>query len=321
MKQIIEKILNNKLNTRIGVIGDICVDFYWDEDSSITQRSLQTNMLAAKACNPRYTLGGGGNVIQNLLGLNCIPECFGAVSKDPFGLWLNKNLPNNHGILTAQNYHTAVYCKPIVNNIQQPRIDFGNLQLLNQDADRLINIIENNINHLDIIAINQQLKRGIHTKYFRQKLHNIIKKYPNKKFIVDARQHLDSYIGAIFKINTKAASMFVFNDLTHGPVQAGKILNSKYNIPLVITDSINGCYVFENNKVKHIDIIKYNGPTDAIGAGDSFTAGLTYALSINNVSLYEAAVFGTACAAITVRKLHQTGYPTKQELWELIKNA
>ena len=319
MKQTIKKILNNTYQNKIGVLGDLCVDFYWDQDSSITQRSLQTNMLAHKATNPRYSFGGGGNVIQNLLGLNCKPLCMGAISTDPFGLWLSTNLPNNKAILSTQNYHTAVYCKPIINNIEQPRIDFGNVELQNQDADKLIDIIQKNIVDLDIIVINQQLKKGIHTQYFRQKLQSLIKKYNNKKFIVDAREHLNNYIGSIFKINTKAASMFVFNDLTHGPIEAGKILNQKYNMPLVITDSTNGCYVFENNTVKHINCIPCNGQTDAIGAGDSFTAGLAYALSIPNITLHEAAIFGTACAAITVRKLHQTGYPTKQELLELTK--
>ena len=51
------------------MIGDLCVDFYWDINSNITEKSLETGLLATKAQNPRYSFGGGANVIQNLLGL------------------------------------------------------------------------------------------------------------------------------------------------------------------------------------------------------------------------------------------------------------
>lgn len=92
-------------------------------------------------------------------------------------------------MLKAKNYHTAVYCKPIIDHIEQPRIDFGNVELQNEDADKLIDIIEDKIKYYcHIIVINQQLKKGIHTEYFRNKLSKIIAKYSNNRiFITDAR--------------------------------------------------------------------------------------------------------------------------------------
>ena len=337
MKQIIQNIINRTPTLNIAVIGDMCVDFYWDINSNITEKSLQTGLLATKAQNPRYSFGGGANVIQNLLGLQNEPFPIGAISDDPFGLWLQKNLPNSNcgGLLKAKNYHTAVYCKPIIDHIEQPRIDFGNVELLDKDADKLIEKIQDKIRfRCDIIVINQQLKKGIHTEYFRNKLSKLIQKYsPYKIFITDARQNLHSYLGSIFKINSKAASMFAFNELGHSAIQSGQFLYNKYKQPLVITDSTNGCYLFQKDSYKHINSIKYNGKVDAIGAGDTFTAGFAHALStcqdihygflnqtIGNVKkhLFEAMVFANACSALTVRKLYQTGYPTKQELRELL---
>lgn len=337
MKNIIQNIINSTPTLNIAVIGDLCVDFYWDINSNITEKSLETGLLATKAQNPRYSFGGGANVIQNLLGLQNEPFPIGAISDDPFGLWLQNNLPKNQcgTLLKAKNYHTAVYCKPIIDHIEQPRIDFGNVELQNEDADKLIDIIEDKIKYYcHIIVINQQLKKGIHTEYFRNKLSKIIVKYYNNRiFITDARQNLHSYLGSIFKINSKAASMFAFNELGHNAIESGQLLMKKYNQPLIITDSINGCYLFQNDQIKHVDAIKYNGKIDAIGAGDTFTAGFAHALStckdihygyldqtIINVKkyLYEAMVFANACSALTVRKLYQTGYPTKQELRELL---
>lgn len=321
-KENIKQIINFNPQTKIGVLGDFCVDFYWDVNPEITEKSLETGLMATKALNPRYSLGGAGNVVQNLLGLSNyynLPICFGAISKDPFGLWMKENLPNSTNIITAKNYHTAVYCKPIINHVEQPRIDFGNVELSNEDADKLLNKIVNKIEDIDILIINQQLKKGIHTPYFRKGLSEIIKKYEHqKKFITDARENLSSYIGSIFKINSKAASMFAFNELGHSPIESGTYLFDKYQKPLVITDGINGCYVFENNNVINISAILYNGKIDAIGAGDTFTAGFAYALSCN-VSIKEAAEFANCCSAITVRKLYQTGFPTKNELMDLLE--
>jgi bifunctional ADP-heptose synthase (sugar kinase/adenylyltransferase) len=303
-------------------LGDFCVDFYWDVNSNQTEKSLETGLMATKALNPRYSLGGAGNVVQNLLGLSNyynLPVCFGAISNDPFGLWMKQNLPNNENIIISQNYHTAVYCKPIINNIEQPRIDFGNIELSNKDADKLLNKIVNNLRNIDILIINQQLKKGIHTEYFRTGLSEIILCYENKKCIItDARENLECYVGSIFKINSKAASMFAFNELGHSAMESGKCIFEKTGRPLVITDSINGSYVFEKNNIINIPAIIYNGKIDAIGAGDTFTAGFAYALSCN-ASLIEAAEFANCCSAITVRKLHQTGFPTKNELINLLE--
>lgn len=322
MKKIIENILSKRQQLNIAVLGDLCVDFYWDINSDITEKSLQTGLLATKAQNPRYSFGGGANVVQNLIGLESKVVPMGAISEDPFGLWLYNNLPQNRCLLRAKNYHTAVYCKPIIDHVQQPRIDFGNVQLSDKDADKLIEIISYQIQskYFDIIIINQQLKKGIHTQYFRNKLSKIIQQYSDDViFVTDARENLHSYLGSIFKINSKAASAFAFNQLGHTAIESGQFLYNKYKKPLVITDSINGCYLFSEDGIKHVDSIKYNGKTDAIGAGDTFTAGFAYALSVFEKEqaknhLYESMVFANACSAITVRKLYQTGYPTVKEL-------
>jgi len=55
---------------------------------------------------------------------------------------------------------------------------------------------------------------------------------------------------------------------------------------------------------------------DTVGAGDSFTAGFALALA-GGVSMTESAEFGNACAAVTIRKLAQTGVPTPEEIGAL----
>ena len=85
---------------------------------------------------------------------------------------------------------------------------------------------------------------------------------------------------------------------------------------LVVTDGENGCFVFEKRGTTHIPAIRYDGPVDTVGAGDSFTAGFALALACG-VGMKEAAEFGNACSAVTVRKLAQTGVPTPEEIFAL----
>ena len=60
------------------------------------------------------------------------------------------------------------------------------------------------------------------------------------------------------------------------------------------------------------------GPVDTVGAGDSFTAGFAYALA-NGADLTDAAGFGNACSAVTLRKLNCTGAPSPAELLAVIQ--
>ena len=87
---------------------------------------------------------------------------------------------------------------------------------------------------------------------------------------------------------------------------------------MVITDGKNGCYVFEHGKTTYIPAIRWDGPVDTVGAGDSFTAGFAYALSVGE-SLVTAADFGNCCSGITIRKLNQTGAPSREELFAITK--
>ena len=149
-----------------------------------------------------------------------------------------------------------------------------------------------------------------------------IKKLKNNKndkiFISDVRNNFESYIGSIFKINSHAASLFAFKEEGRCPLESGAVIFKKYNIPLVITDGINGSYIFEKENCKHISSIPQSGRIDTIGAGDAFTSGFAYAISCG-ANMETAAEFATCCSSVVVKKIHQAGFPTKQELKNLLR--
>ena len=76
--------------------------------------------------------------------------------------------------------------------------------------------------------------------------------------------------------------------------------------------------MFEHDRIVHIPAIRWDGPVDTVGAGDSFMAGFSYALAAD-VDLVTAAEFGNLCSAVTIRKLNQTGAPSPDELRALVQ--
>ena len=319
----IEYLLNNVPQNSLGVLGDFCVDVYWELAPERGEISIETQLKTVPVSEARYSPGGAGNIVENLRGLNVrAVSCFGTVGSDPFGCWLHQTLNAGNQaeallVIPRRSYHTPVYCKPLLKGVEQNRLDLGNVPLTDAETMLLLESVSNNIEKLKVLIINEQLANGIHNELFRKEFAFLVKKYSKQvKFIFDGRDHLTAYPGALLKINADAASILAFGETGHTPEESGKLILDRSGEEMVITDGENGCFVFEHAATTFIPAIKYNGPVDTVGAGDSFSAGFAYALSAG-ATMVQAAEFATCCSAVTVRKLNQTGVPTPSEIRDL----
>ena len=85
-KEIISKLLSNLPQGTIGVLGDFCVDVYWELHPEAGELSLETGLKTIPVPESRYAPGGAGNIVENLRGVNVHDiSCFGVVGRDPFG--------------------------------------------------------------------------------------------------------------------------------------------------------------------------------------------------------------------------------------------
>ena len=326
-RKIIEKLLSCPPQGKIGVIGDFCTDVYWDIQPEKGEVSLETGLTTIPVANARYSPGGAGNIVANLRGLAVEKIlCSGVTGKDPFGLWMRDELIGRTPeyspfLLTVDRpgYHTPVYCKPLLNGIEQPRIDLGDTPLTENESLLVLDRLEKMLPELKVLIVNGQLARGIHHHpAFRERFADMVKRFvPQVKFVFDGRDYLDAYKGVTLKINASAASRLAFGKDNCHPEESGRCILERTGDELVITDGENGCYVFEKQQTTFIPAIRYTGPVDTVGAGDSFTAGFSYALAAGS-SMIDAAGFGTCCSAVTIRKLNQTGTPSAAEILELL---
>lgn len=326
-KELLEKIISEIKSVKIAVLGDFCLDAYWFIDESKSEISIETGQMTRPVKQQRYSLGGAGNVTNNIsaMGVKDV-RAFGVLGPDPFGTEMVKVMKQNginpkNLIVQEIDWSTHVYTKPYIGDIEQNRIDFGNFNMLSeQTADILIGNLEAEIPEVDIIIINQQVLSGIHTEYFRSKITKVIQSFPDKIFIVDSRNYSASYEGAYRKMNDlEAAILGGFKKDTNDVVLYSEVkeaainLYKKFGKPLFITRGARGSIIVNENGVTNIDGLMIISKVDTVGAGDSYLAGAASALAAG-YSLEIAAEIGSYVAGVTVQKLFQTGTASPSEI-------
>lgn len=332
-KELLEKIISEIKSVKIAVLGDFCLDAYWFIDESKSEISIETGQMTRPIRQQRYSLGGAGNVTNNLtaMGVKDV-RAYGVLGPDPFGTEMVKVMKQNginpkNLLVQEKDWSTHVYTKPYVGDTEQSRIDFGNFNKLSkQTADKLINYLVAEIPEVDIIIINQQVLSGIHTEYFRKQITQVIQRFPEKIFIVDSRNYSASYEGAYRKMNdTEAAILGGFKKDTNDVVlysevkEAAMNLFEKYKKPLFITRGARGSVIVNENGTTDIDGLLIISKVDPVGAGDSYLAGAASALAAG-YSLEIAAEIGSYVAGVTVQKLFQTGTASPEEILNIGTN-
>jgi phosphoglycolate phosphatase-like HAD superfamily hydrolase len=103
-------------------------------------------------------------------------------------------------------------------------------------------------------------------------------------------------------------------------VQRAQNLCERWKSPLIVTRGERGCLVFPDDEPRQIFGLHLPGPTDPVGAGDTFSSALAAIIS-TGASLTEAASMANIAAAVTAQKLFQTGTASRDEILELGSKA
>jgi rfaE bifunctional protein kinase chain/domain len=320
-------LLDRIRQARIGVVGDFCLDVYLLLDSTASETSLETGLSTLPVRSHQYALGGAGNVANNLcaMGVNTI-AAFGVTGEDSFGTHMREMLLARgidcSGIqVQRENWDTHVYMKPHEREHEERRLDFGGFnQLHPATRAQLLDSLHQRIPDLDIVIVNQQVARGIHTQQFREDLGACIRSHPETQFIVDSRHFADDYANAMRKLNLTEAARLCHR-ATIAPEQLdsqtieelARELSRRWNNCIFLTGGERGCAVFDNGHLQEIPGLLILAPVDPVGAGDSTLAGIAAALAVG-AAPGTAAELGNLVAGVTVQKLMQTGTASPEEI-------
>ena len=330
-KQLIEKILCNAKTAKIGVVGDFCLDVYWFLNEIASEKSLETDLPTWPIAEQEYSLGGAGNVVNNLHALGCENiHVFGVVGTEPWGQKLMQKLyklnVNCEGMITQEkHWATPAYVKPYKEQNELNRIDFGNFNKLDTETlNCLLSLLEKNLQNQDIVIISQQIAGSLFVDEFIEKLLILINKFCDTLFIVDSRHNSGDFPSAILKLNDFTAESMVDNTTPNGvgvtrenAIKTAKTLYKKFKKTIFITCGLNGCILMDEGIIKEIPSIKITGKIDTVGAGDSMLAGICIGL-VSGQDAYNSACLGNLAAAVSIQKLYQTGTVSPEELLMMV---
>lgn len=308
---------------RLLVIGDLMIDEYlWGEVDRI---SPEAPVQVVSVEREDFTLGGSGNVANNLITLGAQVWAAGITGAGGNGrLLLDKFKQlgiNTDGVIQDPGRPTTKKTRIIAANQHVLRIDRETRHEISDPINRkLIESIENTIPKIQVILISDYGK-GVVTKSLVRRVVDIAKKQ-NKIIIVDPKG-LDfrKYEGvSIITPNKKeaslAAGMDIFNDQDINV--AGRALKKALGVnSILITCGKDGMVLIEKDRDPYKITARARQVFDVSGAGDTVVAMMGLALA-SGAKVREAVSIANTAAGIVVGKVG-TATITRQELIESSK--
>jgi len=329
----LSEILNKLKDMRIGVLGDFCLDRYFDIEPSLQEISRETDRPAHQVFRVRCSPGGAGNVATNVKdqGVGDV-VAIGPLGNDGEGFALRDALAsagiNQAGLVSHSAYLTPTYNKPLVIHPgREPeeldRIDIRTRGTLDLDLENQL------LNHLDqafpglngLLVADQFEERNHHcvSDRIRARIIESSRKHPEKVVFADSRARTAEFHSVLLKPNaTEAALALGRKEAPKGiaeTVEVGRELAARAGKPVYITVGEEGVLLVESPQAKgvHIPGFPVPPPVDICGAGDTTIAAMAAALCAG-ATLEEAGLLGCLAASITVQKIGITGTANPDEL-------
>ncbi len=350
-----EAITSRYPSLRLAVVGDFCLDRYFDIDPTRSEISIETNLPVHNITRVRCQPGGAGTILNNLVALG-VGELrpVGFCGDDGEGWELGRALAALPGVkldgfLTTPERHTFTYSKPLLHRAGQPPEELSRLDLKNwtetpwelnkQLSLALIRTVEvgpplgdGNLAsrplHLvdGLIVLDQVDEDG--TGVVSDLLLNavgVVRRAMSESetpspIVADSRRGLRDWPHVIFKMNAKELGA-----LAGAPVDSLDEIKSacaamaKTNgQPAFVTLAERGIIgATPAGEVEHVPSLPVRGPIDIVGAGDSVTANLTAALAAG-ATIREAMELAMAAASIVIHQLGTTGTASVAQLRKVL---
>jgi NAD(P)-dependent dehydrogenase (short-subunit alcohol dehydrogenase family) len=152
-----------------------------------------------------------------------------------------------------EGWQTPTYTKPYEGEREGNRIDYGNFNSLAEEtAQALLAALEERLGELDVLVINQQLARGIHTPRFRDALTDLVGRHLGFPVLADSRSFSDEFHGTLRKLNEREGARLCgpAAGRRSGLAAARRIaeeLYQRWNRPLFLTRGEFGCLVHDED--------------------------------------------------------------------------
>ncbi|MFV9644444.1 MAG: D-glycero-beta-D-manno-heptose-7-phosphate kinase [Desulfobacterales bacterium] len=302
------------------VVGDLMLDEYLWGDVDRISPEAPVQVVSVK--EEIYTLGGSGNVANNLIALGAKVSMAGVIGSDKCGhlvlAKLNELGVNIEGVVEEPERPTTRKTRIISGNQQVLRIDRETKKDISQQTfDVILNYIKRVIPDVDLVLISDYGK-GLITAALLNSLISIVKKHnPPRRTIADPKgRDFLKYSGvSLLTPNKKEAALASGIEIVDEStlIKAGnRILETVKTEKLLITCGKDGMVLFEDNKKPCYITAQTRQVFDVSGAGDTVIAVLGLAVA-SGASFVKAAAIANTAAGIVVSKVG-TSTVSKNEL-------
>lgn len=256
------------------------------------------------------TLGGAGNVVQNLVALGARVTIAGVIGDDSYGIQLIEIL-ESEGVKTStivkdNSRPTTIKTRVLVGSHQLVRIDREVTDAISSEIeDELVNKLSRIIADSDIVILSDYNK-GLFAASFTQRLIKIAGDY-KKKVIVDPKGlNYEKYKGAyLIKPNRKelaeAAKTEKISNVADLQNAAKVIFSQTETTYLIVTLSEEGMAIITTETSKLLPV-KATEVFDVTGAGDTVISTIAYFIA-SGFSVEEACELANYAAAIVIRHI------------------
>ena len=290
---------------KVLVIGDLMLDHYlWGRCERI---SPEAPVQIVDIYKEEMSLGGAGNVINNLLSFGAKVGVLSVVGDDKTGEFIREELLKKgvlgdifvqKGRVTSKKSRVIALHQQIVRVDRESRDDISE-SLQNKIIDRFLDIVSG----YDIVLLSDYGK-GVLSKTLTKKLIEISNEN-KKRVLVDPKgSDYSKYRGAFLitpnkKEASEATSINIKDD--DSLKKAGFLLKRELDLDYaVITLSEEGMAIFKDDMIKIPTVARE--VYDVTGAGDTVLSAFGYALSCG-LDVIDSAHFANSAAAVAVGKV------------------
>jgi rfaE bifunctional protein kinase chain/domain len=321
----LDRTLTSFGSARIAVAGDFCLDSYWQLDDGPEEESIETGLPVHRVASQRYSPGGAGNVVANLVALGVGQvRAIGICGGDPFGRVL-VSLLNDLGADTTgmldlgPDWQTLVYAKPYSGRDEQSRLDFGTRDPLPEGSMRTFEqTLDDAAAWADVVVFNQQVNSCFADEGIVALVNAVIAARPDTTFVVDVRMPTAPFVGAVLKLNVAESARRAGDT---GPVALSddQVVDLAHRVaaqtgkPFFITRGERGIVAADGRDVFTAPGVDVGREVDPVGAGDTVVAAISAVLASGGAPAAAAYVANIA-ASVTVRKLRTTGTASPKEV-------
>lgn len=308
----------------ILVVGDLMVDEYlWGDVERI---SPEAPVQVVTINDEDFSLGGSGNVVNNVVALGAKVSAVGVIGTGTDGqLLLNKLNElgvDIAGIFQDSNRPTTRKTRIIASNQHVLRIDRETKESISEPTfEAITKYLEDKIPDVDVVLISDYGK-GLITEALMARLIAAAQKH--KKITIADPKGLDfsKYSGvSLITPNKKEAALAsgieVVDEKTL--IEAGNKILQRVGIDkLLITCGKDGMVLFDRNKAPYKIRAEARQVYDVSGAGDTVLAVLGLSVA-SGISFEDGAVLANTSAGIVVGKVG-TATVSRQELSSALKH-